>query len=210
MRYQVFIKVIQKIKNLSTLAAEVPGLINSKFRKMKNILAGIALILLSSHSLIAQDKKVYANDFYVKVGDTAPDFKTRDSEGNDVKLSGFRGKVVMLQFTASWCSVCRTEMPFIEKEIWLKGKDLGLIVMGVDRDEPLEKVKGFKKSIGVSYPLILDPGADIFGLFAKKEGGVTRNVIIDRNGKIIFLTRLFDREEFDKMKSAIFEELKRK
>jgi len=113
----------------------------------------------------------------------------------------------MLQFTASWCSVCRTEMPFIEKEIWLEKKDAGLIIIGIDRDEPLEKVIRFKKDIKVTYPLSLDPGADIFGLYAHKEAGVTRNVIIDRKGKIIFLTRLYREDEFKNMKQRIFSEL---
>jgi peroxiredoxin len=98
-------------------------------------------------------------------------------------------------------------MPFIEKEIWNPGKEKGLVVIGIDRDEPLEKVAKFKKDIGVSYPLALDLGADVFGLYALKEAGVTRNVIIDRAGKIVFLTRLFDREEFDRMKKVIFSEL---
>ena len=101
-------------------------------------------------------------------------------------------------------------MPFIEKEIWLEKRSSGLIVIGVDRDEPEDKVIKFKKDIGITYPLALDPGADIFGLFALKEAGVTRNVIIDRSGKIIFLTRLFDREEFDQMKKVIFSELSSK
>ena len=83
-------------------------------------------------------------------------------------------------------------------------------MVGIDRDEPLEKVMKFKKDIGVTYPLALDPNADIFGLYALKEAGVTRNVIIDRSGKIIFLTRLFNRDEFDSMKKAIFSELARK
>ncbi|TFH33220.1 MAG: TlpA family protein disulfide reductase, partial [Bacteroidia bacterium] len=112
-------------------------------------------------------------------------------------------------FTASWCSVCRKEMPFIEEEIWNIGSDKGLKVIGIDRDEPLETGRKFKTDIKVSYPLSLDPGADIFGLFAEKQAGVTRNVIIDRKGKIIFLTRLFEREEFDHMKKLIFEELNR-
>ena len=98
-------------------------------------------------------------------------------------------------------------MPFIEKEIWLEKKDAGLIVIGIDRDEPVDKVIGFRKDIKVTYPLALDPGADIFGLFAQKEAGVTRNVIIDRNGKIIFLTRLYKEEEFKNMKQQIFKEL---
>ena len=68
----------------------------------------------------------------------------------------------------------------------------------------------FSKDMAVTYPLALDPGADIFGLFAEKSAGVTRNVIIDRKGKIIFLTRLFEREEFDHMKKVIFDELAKK
>jgi peroxiredoxin len=156
---------------------------------------------------ISQDKPVYANGYVVKTGDMAPDFTIKESDGKKYKLSELRGKVVMLQFTASWCSVCRTEMPFIEKEIWQAKKAEGLVVIGIDRDEPLEKVQKFKKDIAISYPLALDPDADIFGLYASKQAGVTRNVIIDRSGKIIFLTRLYDREEFDKMKKTIFNEI---
>jgi len=163
-------------------------------------------ILISSISF-GQEKKVYDQGYVVNVGDQAPDFMIKEAGGKNYKLSDLKGKVVMLQFTASWCSVCRTEMPFIENEIWKAKKADGLIVIGIDRDEPVEKVQQFKKDIAVTYPLALDPGADIFGLFAEKEAGVTRNVIIDRSGKIIFLTRLFDREEFDQMKSVIYKEL---
>ncbi|MRR19334.1 redoxin domain-containing protein, partial [bacterium] len=85
-----------------------------------------------------------------------------------------------------------------------------LVVIGIDRDEPEATVLKFKDEMKITYPLALDPGADIFGLFAEKAAGVTRNVIIDRNGKIIFLTRLFEREEFDKMKEVIFSELAKK
>lgn len=158
----------------------------------------------------SQEKKVFENNYLVKVGDTAPDFTIREAGGKSYKLSDLRGKVVMLQFAASWCSVCRKEMPFIEEEIWLPGKKQGLLVIGIDRDEPEATVKKFSADMKITYPLALDPGAEIFGLFAEKEAGVTRNVIIDRNGKIIFLTRLFEREEFDKMKALIFAELSKK
>ena len=174
---------------------------------MKKVAFVLITITLLSANVISQEKTVYANDYLVKVGDKTPDFTIKEASGKTYKLSDLKGKVVMLQFTASWCSVCRTEMPFIEKEIWLEKKSSGLVVIGVDRDEPVEKVLQFQKDIAVSYPLALDPGADIFGLFAKKEAGVTRNVIIDRSGKIIFLTRLYKREEFDQMKKVIFTEL---
>ena len=57
--------------------------------------------------------------------------------------------------------------------------------------------------MGTTYPLALDPGADIFGLFADKESGVTRNVVIDQTGKIVFLTRLFEEEEYQQMLAVI-------
>lgn len=170
-------------------------------------LSALLLILSATLSLNGCGQTVYPEGYLVKVGDMAPDFTIREAGGKTYKLSDLRGRVVMLQFTASWCSVCRTEMPFIENEIWLSKKDQGLAVIGIDRDEPLETVLKFRKDIGVTYPLSLDPGADIFGLFAQKSAGVTRNVIIDRKGRIIFLTRLFEREEFDEMKKVIFTEL---
>lgn len=173
-------------------------------RKNCTILFVLIFSLLTSYS---QEKKVYENGYLVKVGDQAPDFTITEAGGTTYRLSDLKGKIVMLQFTASWCSVCRKEMPFIEKEIWKEKKGSGLVVLGIDRDEPLQKVLKFKQDIKITYPLALDPGADIFGLYALKEAGVTRNVIIDRSGKIIFLTRLFEREEFDKMKRIIFTEL---
>lgn len=152
-------------------------------------------------------QKVYEHQYLVKVGDVAPDFTIDEIDGKSYSLSDLKGNVVMLQFTASWCSVCRKEMPFIENEIWIQGKQKGLKVIGIDRDEPIEKARELADATGISYPLALDPGADIFAKYAERNAGVTRNVIIDRNGKIIFLTRLFKREEFDAMKEIIFNEL---
>jgi peroxiredoxin len=169
--------------------------------RVKYIFFGLFIFLAGSACSNAQ--KADERGYIVKVGDLAPDFTISEAGGKIYRLSDLRGKVVMLQFTASWCGVCRTEMPFIEKEIWLPKKDSDLAVIGIDRDEPEGTVLKFKKDIGVTYPLALDPGADIFGLFALKEAGVTRNVIIDRQGKIAFLTRLYNREEFDLMKKSI-------
>jgi peroxiredoxin len=173
------------------------------------------LILLTAVTMMtciafSQDRKVYEHGYLVQVGDIAPDFTIREAGGESYSLSDLRGKVVMLQFTASWCSVCRKEMPFIEEEVWLPGKDEGLVVIGIDRDEPEATVLKFRDGMKITYPLALDPGAAIFSLFAQKEAGVTRNVIINSEGEIIFLTRLFERQEFDEMKRVIFAELKKK
>ena len=135
--------------------------------------------------------------YIVRVGETAPDFDMELTDGQKVKLSSLRGKVVMLQFTASWCGVCRKEMPFIEKDIWLKHKsNKEFALFGIDRDEPLETVKAFAEKTGVTYPLALDPSADIFAKYADRKAGITRNVLIDKTGKIVMLTRLYNEEEF--------------
>ena len=154
--------------------------------------------------------QVYEHAYRVEIGDKAPDFLISEVDGNEYMLSDLRGKVVMLQFTASWCSVCRKEMPYIEREIWQVKKDEGLQVIGIDRDEPPSTVRKFAKDVGISYPLALDPGAEIFSLYAEKNAGITRNVIIDREGTIIFLTRLFEMNEFNEMKQVIFSELEKK
>jgi len=73
------------------------------------------------------------------------------------------------------------------------------MLFGIDRDEPLEKVKSYQKEMDITYPLAIDPLADIFGIFADKKAGVTRNVIIDKTGKIVFMTRLFREAEFNEM-----------
>lgn len=174
---------------------------------MKKSVTIILITFILSLVSCSNAQKTDDRGYLVKTGDAAPDFVIKEASGKTYRLSDLKGKVVMLQFTASWCSVCRKEMPFIEKEIWQAKKDAGLVVIGIDRDEPVETVSKFQQDMAITYPLALDPGADIFGLFSDKEAGVTRNVIIDRSGKIIFLTRLFDREEFDKMKDVIFKEL---
>ena len=147
--------------------------------------------------------------YLVKVGDMAPDFTVELTDGSKVILSTLRGKLVMLQFTASWCGVCRKEMPFIERDIWQKHKDnSSFVLIGIDRDEPLEKVLAFAKQTKVTYPLALDPGADVFALYADRKAGITRNVLIDPQGKIVKLTRLYKEDEFNELVKQIDEMLK--
>ncbi|WP_316848866.1 TlpA family protein disulfide reductase [Pedobacter agri] len=172
----------------------------------------LTLLLAFTLSFIlvkAQDKKFEnpnsdTRGYLVKVGDQAPDdFELVLHDGTKTNLKALRGKVVVLQFTASWCKVCREEMPYLEKDLWQTYKNKNVVLIGVDRDEPLEKVQKFHQDMNISYPLALDPGASIFYRFADKKAGVTRNVIIDETGKIRYLTRLYDKEEFSAMINEI-------
>ena len=186
------------------------------------MLKGLSFIFLSVLALVSCSSSVKKNgvnaqeqdtvrvqdtldrQYRVKVGDPAPDFEMALPDGKKIKLSDLRGRVVMLQFTASWCGVCRKEMPHIEKEIWQKHKDNPQFALyGIDREEPAEKIQVLREATGVTYPIGMDPDAGIFGLYAEKDAGITRNIIIDREGKIVMLTRLFEEEEFNEMVSLI-------
>ena len=155
-------------------------------------------------------KEIQADYGYiVKIGQQAPDFSLKTLDGKSIPASSLKGKIVMLQFTASWCSVCRKEMPHIETDIWKKYKDNpNFVLYGVDLDEPKDVVAKYAKEIPVTYPLTLDPKGVIFYQFAEKEAGVTRNVILDKTGKIVFMTRLYKEEEFQEMKKVIADLLK--
>ena len=175
---------------------------------MKKLLMCVAFVscLFTTNQAVAQNHEPDEVGYVVRLGDKAPDFEMTLTDGNKVRLSDLKGKIVMLQFTASWCGVCRKEMPFIESEIWQKYKDHPeFALFGIDRDEPLERVKAFARQTKVTYPLGLDPGADIFAKYADRKSGITRNVLVDKDGKIIMMTRLYNEEEFSALCKKIGE-----
>ena len=167
---------------------------------MKKIVCILSFILFCGSYSFAEENRGYI----VKVGDKAPNIKLQFTDGSVKTLKDYRGKVVMLQFTASWCGVCRKEMPDIEQKIWQQWKtNPHFALLGIDLKESKEKVKQFAQETGVTYPLVLDPKGKAFYAYAEKEAGVTRNVIIDKKGRIVFMTRLYDKQEFQKMVETI-------
>ncbi len=192
MRKYLFVSVIASLFLISCVSG-------NKKESVDNVTDAKTSVLVTEDASEVDDYQ-----FLVKVGDEAPDFEMEMPDGSFVKLSSLRGKVVMLQFTASWCGVCRKEMPYIESEIWQKHKDNPEFALyAIDREEPVEKIEEMIEATGVTYPIGLDPEADIFGIYAEKDAGITRNVIIDRDGKIVMLTRLFQEEEFNEMVKTI-------
>lgn len=154
--------------------------------------------------IASQDTIVYEHQYLVKVGDMAPDFTLMNTDGTEFTLSSQRGKVVMLQFTASWCGICRGEMPHIESRIWQPHKDdADFVLVGVDREETREVVEEYTAKLGTTYPMLLDEKGDVFAQYALRKSGITRNVLIDRDGRIVKLTRRFVEEEFEDLVATI-------
>lgn len=172
---------------------------------MKNIFLFLAVLLCLSLSAQEIDERGYI----VKVGEQAPDFDFQLLSGERINNERLKGKVVVLQFTGSWCSVCRKEMPDLEAEVWQRFKDDDFLLIGLDLREDEATAKEFAAAMGVTYPMTSDIEGNLFHLFAGPKQGVTRNIVLDKTGKIIFLTRLYEREEFEEMILVIDDELKK-
>ena len=137
--------------------------------------------------------------YSVKVGDEAPKIDLELLNGQLLTNENLKGKVVVIQFTASWCSVCIKEMPHLEKEVWQRFKNDDFMLIGVDLKEELDVVASFIQETEVTYPFTIDKDGSFFKSFTNPGAGVTRNIVIDKTGKISFLTRLFDSNEFKEM-----------
>jgi peroxiredoxin len=176
-------------------------------KKVESIM-GILLNLPAFLAIVRYNGEGKNRGYLVKVGDMAPDFEIQNRDGTTTNLSDLRGKVVMLQFTASWCNVCINEMPYIETDIWQKYKDRDdFALMGIAYKEGYDKIRTFAVKAKVTYPIVPDKSGECFHKYAEQNAGVTRNIIVDKSGKIIFLTRLFDKKQFTMMKKIIDKEL---
>jgi len=116
-----------------------------------------------------------------EIGAQAPDFALRDLEGNEVRLSDYRGRTVLLTFWATWCGPCRLEMPTFEDR-YLELKDDGFTVLGLNYDEPVEDVSAFRDELGLSFPLLLDPGGSVQRLYRIR--GYPSSIFVDPQGVV--------------------------
>ena len=160
------------------------------------ILLSFTFFLLSINSFSQNNMN---RGYKVKIGDLAPEINLKLLDGQLVTNESLIGKVVVIQFTASWCSVCIKEMPHLEKEVWQRFKDDDFILIGVDLKEELEVVEEFIQKTKVTYPFTIDKDGSFFESFTLPKAGVTRNIVLDKSGNISFLTRLFDQKEFQEM-----------
>ena len=116
-----------------------------------------------------------------KIGSPAPNFALKDLDGNMIYLEETLGKVVLLNFWATWCGPCRVEMPFFERT-YAEFKDEDFVVLAVDFDEPIEAVRAFQEELNLNFPILLDPGGEVQRTY--RVLGYPTSVLIDREGLI--------------------------
>jgi cytochrome c biogenesis protein CcmG/thiol:disulfide interchange protein DsbE len=120
------------------------------------------------------------------VGREAPNFSLNDTTGRIVSLSTFRGRPVLLNFWATWCIPCRTEMPLINRAYEAHRKDLR--VLAVDLQEPSSDVNHFARSYHLAFTPLLDSSGSVSDLYRLSPNGPKPVTFwVDRSGKIRFI-----------------------
>ncbi len=144
---------------------------------------------------------------HTKVGDMAPGFQFSLSKNQTANLSDYKGKIVMLNFFATWCGPCRLELPRVQKEIWDKYKDnpkFALFIFG--REQDWDVVLPFKAQYNYTFPMLPDVGRKIFSLYATQY--IPRNVVIDESGRIIYQSMGYSEKDFSELLNLLSEKLK--
>jgi peroxiredoxin len=166
----------------------------------------LAVVLLFFFSSIAFSQDDLESTTILKVGNNLPAFTTQSLSGKIFSSDELKGKVVLINFWATWCPPCKAELPLLQKNIYDKIKDKNFVVLCVSRGEKDDVVKNFIRQNKYTFPVYLDPETRTYNLFASKY--IPRNFVIGKDGKVKLATVGFSKEEFDKMIRLIQKELK--
>ncbi|MET0287126.1 MAG: TlpA disulfide reductase family protein [Polyangiales bacterium] len=139
-------------------------------------------------------------------GSVAPEIALKDMAGKPVKLADLKGKVVLVDFWASWCGPCREELPVLEA-LYKKYKDKGLVIIGVGLDRETEKLTKFLRALPLSFPVVHDPSGAVAAKYEPPK--MPSSYVIDKRGLIRHVHagyRASDKALFEKELSALLAE----
>lgn len=114
-------------------------------------------------------------------GQPAPDFVLKSASGTNLRLSEYRGNVVMINFWATWCGPCRQEMPLLN-DLFSRYERVGFSLLGVNIDDDSRRAMDMAEELGVSFPVLFDERKEVSRLYQVEAMPVT--VLVDREGKV--------------------------
>ena len=147
-----------------------------------------SLLLLLSLPLFLQSSGVFAAmniHTLTKVAGNpdAPDFNLEDQDGNFMKMSDFKGKVVIINFWATWCPPCRKEMPSMQRA-WEKLKQEGIVMLAINVGEDSDQIFAFTAEYPVEFPLLMDRDSSVVRQWNVR--GLPTTYIVNPAGKIVY------------------------
>lgn len=164
-------------------------------------------LLLITTLLLAPSMTAQKMESLTSVGQMMPSFQVTDIGGQLFDLDALRGKVVLVNFWATWCGPCRTEIPRIEEEIWKINKSDNFVVIGISREEEPEKVTKFAAEQKMTYRVAADPDRKIYKRFA--TAGIPRTYLVDAKGKIVYQSLGYTERDFEELKKVLTRVLSR-
>ena len=144
----------------------------------------------------------------VRAGDEAPDFTVEMIDGSKVALSELRGKVVLLNFWATWCPPCREELSHVQQQVIDRFAGEEFVFLPISRGEERAAVEAFRAKTGYAFPMGLDTDETIYKRYATRF--IPRNFLIDRTGRVVKATVGYDDEEFAELLRAADAEIQQK
>lgn len=138
----------------------------------------------------------------VKVGDAMPSFTIVSDDGSQLQSASLKGKVILVNFFATWCPPCQKELASVQRTLWPKykdNKDFVLLVIG--REHSDADLRKYNEKKGFDFPLRPDKDRAIFGAFAKSL--IPRSYLVGKDGKIIYAGKGYTDEEFAELMTKI-------
>lgn len=148
---------------------------------MTKLLGNGGLFLVLAVALVACGGAQGAALLGVNEGNQARDFTLEALDGTEVSLSDFKGRVVLINFWATWCAPCRAEVPDLQAAYEARQGD-GFVVLGVNVEESRPAVESFVAEFDMTYPVLLDETGDVLKLY--RAIGLPMSIVVDQEGLI--------------------------